>query len=329
MFMEYARKNAMHSRECMLWCSLFYLANEEATYNADTQTYDWPDDFFAVSNGELNSYGRFDKQAVESLRNRLKQRGLIDFIKGNRNTTTPMYKIHYLVKTGNKIIPNNHANNMPNNNANHIPNHTPNNYANNDANHIPNMPPFRININNNIPGNTGSGVDYFDDEEDQEEDAAAQARARAQRIIQANWKKHFGREPSQYIVSELAGRFAGMGFVEDSVLESAIRAAAWSEAESPMAYICSTLVDWRQHNVRTQEDVDEYMTLLEMERGKLGDVAQLDASWKIKEFTEDRETPKQREERDRLHRRWLEEQEKQRELIAANQAARAAEGARD
>ena len=134
LFMEYARKNSMHSRECMLWISLFYFANEEATYNGDTQTYEWPDDFFAVSNGELNAYGKFDKQAVESLRNRLKQRGLIDFIKGNRNSATPMYKMHYLYKSGNKIIPNNTTNQQ----ANHAPNHTANNTTNQQANHVPN-----------------------------------------------------------------------------------------------------------------------------------------------------------------------------------------------
>lgn len=326
LFMEYARKNSMHSRECMLWVSLFYLANEEATYNAETQTYEWPDDFFAVSNGELNSYGRFDKQAVESLRNRLKQRGLIDFIKGNRNNTTPMYRIHYFVKAGNKIIPNIYANNTPNNDANHIPNNTPNNHANNDTNHIPNMPPLRVNINNNIPGNTGSGIDYFDDEEDQEEEQLAQARARAREEILATWKRCFGREPTPYIVGELALRFAKMGF-EDSVLTTAIQAAAWSEAKSPMAFICSILVDWHEHNVRTQEDVDEYMMLLDMERGKLGELAAYGAHEKIREFTEDRETLEQRESRERLERRWEEEREKQRALIAANQAARAAEEA--
>ena len=326
LFMEYARKNSMHSRECMLWVSLFYLANEEATYNAETQTYEWPDDFFEVSNGELNSYGRFDKQAVESLRNRLKQRGLIDFIKGNRNSATPMYRIHYFIKAGNKIIPNIHANNTPNNNANHIPNNPSNNHANHDANHMPNMPPLRLNINNTIPGSSVSGSDYFDDEEDREEELLAQARARACEEILGTWKQCFGREPSPYIVGELSFRFASMGF-EDSVLTTAIKAAAWSEAKSPMAFICSLLVDWRQHNVRTQEDVDEYMMLVDMERGKLGHKASHEAYDRIKEFTEDRETLDQRESREKWERYREEQREKQRELIAANQAARSADEA--
>ena len=303
LFMEYARKNSMHSRECMLWVSLFYLANEEATYNAETQTYEWPDDFFEVSNGELNSYGKFDKQAIESLRNRLKQRGLIDFIKGNRNSTTPMYKIHYFIRFGNKIIPNNHANNIPNN----TPNHTP----------------LRLNINNTIPGNPFSGTGYFDDEEDQEEEQRVQAQARACEEIRATWKQCFGREPTQYIVGELAHRFVGMGF-EDGVLTAAIKAAAWSEAKSPMAFICSILVDWRRHNVRTQEDVDEYMMLIDMERGKMGEAASFGSYDRIKKFTEDRETPDQRESRERLERYQEEQREKQRALIASNQAARAA-----
>ena len=322
LFMEYARKNAMHSRECMLWCSLFYLANEEATYNADTQTYEWPDDFFAVSNGELNSYGRFDKQAVESLRNRLKQRGLIDFIKGNRNNTTPMYKIHYFIKAGNKIIPNIYANNTPNNDANNMPNNAPNNHANHDANYIPNMPPTRVNINNNIPGNTGSGLYFPDDEEEQEEELVARARAREE--ILSAWRFCFGKEPTPLIVNELARRGALLGF-GDGVIAEAIRTAAWRDAASPMDYITTTLVDWHEHHIKTVDDVGEYAVLYDAQLGKLGYAAQSEAPDRIRAFTEDRETPEQRESREKWERRRREEREKQRELIAANQAARAAE----
>jgi len=324
LFMEYARKNSMHSRECMLWVSLFYLANEEATYNAETQTYEWPDDFFEVSNGELNSYGKFDKQAIESLRNRLKQRGLIDFIKGNRNSATPMYRIHYFIRFGNKIIPNNHANNTPNSTPNHTPNNIPNNHANNTPNSTPNHTPLRVNINNTVPGNPFSETGYFDDEEDQEEEQRrVQAQARAREEARATWKQCFGREPTPFVVEELARRFASMGF-DDGLLSVAIRAAAWSGANSPMAFICTTLVDWRKHHVKTQEDVDEYLMLLDMERGKMGPVAQWDAAKRIEEFTEDRETPEERESREKW-KRWREEEaQKQQELIEANKAARAA-----
>ena len=150
-----------------------------------------------------------------------------------------------------------------------------------------------------------------------------QAQARAREEARATWKQCFGREPTPFVVEELARRFASMGF-DDGLLSVAIRAAAWSGANSPMAFICTTLVDWRTHHVKTQEDVDEYLTLLDMERGKMGPVAQWDAAKRIEEFTEDRETPEERESREKWKRRREEEAQKQQELIEANKAARAA-----
>ena len=326
LFMEYARKNSMHSRECMLWVSLFYLANEEATYNAETQTYEWPDEFFEVSNGELNSYGRFDKQAVESLRNRLKQRGLIDFIKGNRNSATPMYKINYFIKAGNKIIPNNTPNSHSNNNANHIPNNTPNNHSNSSANHIPNNTPFILNINNTIPGDSGIGSGYFDDEEEQEEERSARARARAQEEVLGAWKTFYGREPAPFVVDELAQRVVTLEF-DDGVISEAIRAAAWRNASSPMDYIASLLADWSKHHVKTTRDLEEYSVLYASQCGKLGYTAQREAGDRIKAFTQDRETETDREIREDYERRQKIDMEERRKMILANQAARASKEA--
>lgn len=159
LIMEYARENCLHGRECMLWIDLFYFANRAATYNAEAQTYEWPDDFFTVSNSELNSFGQFDKRAIEALRNSLKQRGLIDFIKGEKNKRNPAYRFFYLSRVGYKIVPNNTPNITPNNVPNHAPNNTPNNVPNREANptpktgevrdkNAPNTPPIPLNINN-------------------------------------------------------------------------------------------------------------------------------------------------------------------------------------
>lgn len=165
LIMEYARENCLHGRECMLWIDLFYFANRAATYNAEAQTYEWPDDFFTVSNSELNSFGQFDKRAIEALRNSLKQRGLIDFIKGEKNKRNPAYRFFYLSRVGYKIVPNNTPNITPNNVPNHVPNNTPNNVPNREASlaprtgevrdkNAPNTPPIPLNINNKHKSST-------------------------------------------------------------------------------------------------------------------------------------------------------------------------------
>ena len=46
LFMRYARNNNLSMRERMLWIALFYIANDRATYNEQSEEYDWPDGFF-------------------------------------------------------------------------------------------------------------------------------------------------------------------------------------------------------------------------------------------------------------------------------------------
>lgn len=131
LFMRYARDNSLSLRERMLWIALFYIANDRATFNEQTQEYDWPDGFIQVSNGELNLYCCLDKRAIETLRNGLKQRGLIDFQPGQKNKKNPAYKINYLsVNVGYKKVPNDAPNNVPNDAPNNTTNDAPNNVLN-------------------------------------------------------------------------------------------------------------------------------------------------------------------------------------------------------
>ena len=135
LFMRYARNNNLSLRERMLWIALFYIANDRATYNEQTQEYDWPDGFIPVSNGELNLYCCLDKRGIDTLRNSLKQRGLIDFTPGLKNKKTPTYRLCYLsVNVGYKNVPND----VPNNDTNSVPNTVPNAVPNT----VPNPPPL-------------------------------------------------------------------------------------------------------------------------------------------------------------------------------------------
>lgn len=123
--MRYARDYSLSLRERMLWIALFYIANDRAVYNEQTQEYEWPDGFIQVSNGELNLYCCLDKRAIETLRNTLKQRGVLDFQPGVKNKRNPAYKLNYLT-VGSKNVPNNVPSGASNNVPNHVPNPVPN-----------------------------------------------------------------------------------------------------------------------------------------------------------------------------------------------------------
>ena len=158
MFMEYARENCMPGRESMLWMCLFYFANKAAVYNGETQTWEWPDDFFSVSNAELDSYGQFDKRSLYTLRNRLKQRGLIDFINGEKRTRNPTYRLFYLVRIGCKIVPNDTTNNTTNDTTNSTTNEAINGATNDGGfgyKNAPNQPPIYLNKSIKRDSNTG------------------------------------------------------------------------------------------------------------------------------------------------------------------------------
>ena len=94
-FMDFAEDNGLYSRERVLWVALFHLASKKAMYNAATGEYDWEEDFFPVSMSKLGLHTGMDKKGIEEARNKLKQRGLIDFKPGERRKREPLYKILY------------------------------------------------------------------------------------------------------------------------------------------------------------------------------------------------------------------------------------------
>ena len=156
-FMRYARSNALTGRERLLWIALFTIANERATYNAMTKEYDWPGGFFPVPNGELGLQSTLDKRGIETVRNSLKQRGLIDFQPGQKKKP-PEYRMNYLsVGIGYKIVPNDVPNNVPN----RVPNDAPIRVPNDVPNRVPNSAPLYIDINKIQVTDEDSDAEYF------------------------------------------------------------------------------------------------------------------------------------------------------------------------
>ena len=104
LFMQFAKRNKLSSYERMFYLALFYCANDLAR---TAENHEWPDDYFPVSNAELTSWSAFDERAIRNTRNTLKQKGLLDFRKGDGKKADPMYKIHYMRRIGYNIAPDN------------------------------------------------------------------------------------------------------------------------------------------------------------------------------------------------------------------------------
>lgn len=176
-FMRYAMQNGLSARERNLWIALFYLANDRARYNEQTGDYDWPDDFFLVANSELNLHSTLDKRGIDTVRNTLKQRGLIDFKPGERNKRQPAYKMHYL-----SLSINIGYNNAPNT----VPRMAPAMYPRSDqgctqgaSNDAPKITPFYINKDNDIGIDLSLGLEDFKKRFDINDNYMESSKARA------------------------------------------------------------------------------------------------------------------------------------------------------
>ena len=88
-FMEYATDEHLSSSERLLWYALMHIFNARAQGNI------WPEEYIRVSNDRLLSYCPMKYDTMATARNSLKQSGLIDFTKGDKNKTSPSYKINY------------------------------------------------------------------------------------------------------------------------------------------------------------------------------------------------------------------------------------------
>lgn len=102
LIMQYAQRNKLTSYERLFFLALFHCANSLAR---TAENYEWPDDYFPVSNTELTGWTGFDERAIRNARNSLKEKGLLDFEKGDGKKRDPAYRIFYLRRTGYKIVP--------------------------------------------------------------------------------------------------------------------------------------------------------------------------------------------------------------------------------
>ena len=88
-FMEYATDEKLSGSERLLWYALMHIMNQRAQGNI------WPDEFIRISNDRLLAFCPMKIDTMATARNRLKQRGLIDFLNGEKNKKSPAYRMIY------------------------------------------------------------------------------------------------------------------------------------------------------------------------------------------------------------------------------------------
>lgn len=239
-FMEYASDERISGSERLLWQALFHIMNQRAKGS------DWPEGFISIPNARILFYASFGEDTLVAARNKLKQRGLIDFTPGKKNKQAPQYKMNYFsaeLSTGNAQNvdgmpkkPGNVSGNMPGNIGGNIPGNTRGNTSD---------------IYVNLYGNPNRSPNAYEDDDDEEEESA---RAAMGRCVDDTYQKCLGRAPVPIERQQLISAARGMDMPEELV-EQAIGRAALRFAKSPALYAMELMRDWEYANVRTVQDL--------------------------------------------------------------------------
>ena len=311
-FMEYATDEHLTASERLLWYALMHIMNQRAQGKV------WPDEFIRISNDRLLSYCPMKYDTIAAARNSLKQRGLIEYTKGDKNRLSPAYRVNYFYPEyvapdteSDEVYPEkSDKNGFYPKNSDYIGGNMGGNTGGNTGDFI---------LNNNSNRYTRTQK-YFDDDEEDEEDSFARARAREE--VNAAWKTFFGKSANPAVADGIAWRAAQARF-EKGIISKAVELAAHKCAGSPFDYIITVLADWRKQRVRTVEDADEYSFIWEATEGKLKNTEYADGAFdRLRAFREDRETDDERESRERYEAREEAEREARRNRIDQNKEER-------
>ena len=230
-FIEYASDEQLTANERLLWYALMHIFNQRAEGN------DWPDGFIRINNERLLTYVPVSWDAMAKARNKLKQRGLIDFRNGNRNKVPPEYKMNWFYPDCYPIKTDNMGGNI------------------------------YINLNKRY---TKTKKD--DDEDDDDDVLCARARVREAGVpgddpipdrtertdtIRDGFARAFGRTPYPAELERLTVCGWQMGFSAEMVCLAMHKAAA-AGANKPAAYTVALLDDWREESVMQPGQVGGY-----------------------------------------------------------------------
>lgn len=230
-FIEYASDEKLTSSERLLWYALMHIMNQRAQGNV------WPDDFVHIGNDRLLSLSTMKFDTLAKARNKLKQRGLIEFEPGEKNKKNPAYRMIYF-----------------------YPAPVPNSYPINSDN-------AGYNSGYNMGGNAGDirinstqePIRYPNQEreEDDETDNIRPLPARAK--IRQAWINAFGREPNPSILDEVTDSGIATYEYDLDVVCEAIRITGLRGASDPLAYITQLFQDWYMRKLWTLNDVKRYL----------------------------------------------------------------------
>ena len=249
-FMRFACDQGLTANERLLWYALFDVMNARAKGS------DWPEGLIPITNKQLLSLVPFGEDSMAAARNKLKQRGLIDFKPGKKNAAPPMYQMVYFAaelsteKAQNvdfyPIHSGNIGDNIEGNIGGNIGGNSGCNSGGNSGGIILNYKPNGLNRN-----------PYPNDTQENDNAAAAAQNARAsvrEQEIAQQFRESIGRDGMTLEIRSIR-LTQEQCHVDDEVVNQAIGEAANYGARAPAQYAIELLHTWNRKGVRTIYDL--------------------------------------------------------------------------
>lgn len=291
-FMEYASDEHLSSSERLLWYALMHIMNQRAQGNI------WPDEFIRISNDRLLSFCPMKFDTLATARNNLKQRGLIDYLKGEKNKKSPAYRMIYFYPQ--YVQPETERDGMQSNSEKP-------DCAFGKAGIERDNPQSNTEKSYYMGGNMGDNIGYKPGDNpggnmgdiynkhiliqkgipEQKTDSTTEEEeelARAREETKDAWIRYFGKEPTPGIIDLLSMKSCGCEF-GDGIIEHAISLACYRDAASPTDFILTLFQDWRKNGIRNMDDLEEYGFLHDAYTNKIPEIMNFEeARDKLKEF---------------------------------------------
>lgn len=244
-FMEYAANERVSASEQSLWHTLFHLMNQRANGS------DWPEGFISIPNARVLLYMNVDEKTLSGARNRLVQRGLIEYIKGDRQSRAPQYKMKYFsaeLSTDNQQF----VYGCGNFSGNQGGNQRGNQGGSQRGNQGGNLAHLNVNLYRN-PDRIPNAYEHDDHEEEED----ARAREAMGRCVDETYQRCLGRDPvpieRQQLIMAATSRDMPCDLVEQAISRAALRSA-----KSPALYAMELMRDWEYKKIHTVQELVEH-----------------------------------------------------------------------
>lgn len=254
-FYDWLTFNHLSPTAQSLWNALFTIYNAKG----------WPDGYVKVPDILIRSYMHVSNDALLDARNQLKNKGLLDFVKGDRRASAAAYKLHFF--TAQTDVYPEKADKEADKGAGKAADKGADKAADNQAGKAADTNKLNANVNVTV------NLNECDDEDDGGGEGYARARAIARedaltRSVSQSFKHYFGRSATPAEASKLVrvGTILEMPF---GLLDRAIEAAAHHGARDPVSYAVTLLKDWDFEEIRTPDELDEYQCFKDMSEGRI------------------------------------------------------------